>query len=332
MKQPLISVIIPIYNEEKYIDQCVAGIVAQTYENIELILVEGGSDDNSAEICDAWLTKWASLRQNGDEGNISSIRVLHVDNKGVSYSRNCGIETATGEYITFVDGDDCLKSDAIQIMYEAMIESDADMSGIDFESFYSHDETLNNTTEIKPTINLCTPKEFLSNNVLDGDTHAWGRLYKRELISGIRFKQGLTVGEDVIFLIEYVLSCRTVCGLNYKGYNYFRNPVGAMSKPFSPSAMDQIKCWEIIRELLGDSPKLRKNMLISVMLTASRIACMDKEHVKAAGEYIDSLQKTLRKYKSREAFGMLSAGYKIKVILFDICPSLYVWLYGINKR
>lgn len=328
MTKPLISVIVPIYNEEKYINRLAASIVSQTYEEVELILVEGGSTDKSANICDSWIEKWKELKP----GN-SSIQVIHIENKGVSYSRNIGIDGAKGEYISFVDGDDWLEPDALSRMYDAIVSDASDMAGCSFVSRYDGADAKapENAEEIKSKINKVASKEFLENNIFAGDVHVWGRLYKKSIVGDLRFIEGLTMGEDMLFLIEYVKKCSYVSCLDYAGYNYFRNPKGTMERPFTPAAMDQVKCWEIVREHLGDSDKLRKNMLISVMLTASRIAVLDEALQKDYAKYIKDLHKTLREYKSKGAIKLLDNGYKIKVGLFDLNPRLYIKLYHNHK-
>lgn len=332
MAKPLVSVIIPVYNEEKYIDRCVESILKQTYESLEIILVNGGSNDGSKVCCDAWKENWSKKRTDYlmERGlsALNPIQVLHIENEGVSVSRNKGIEAASGELITFVDADDWLKEDAIEKMYQAMISSDTDMAGLSFEVMT---DDGNYAKEIKTGINNPMAVHFLQNNALSGDVHVWGRLYKREIIGDLRFRKGLTIGEDMLFLIEYVKKCRAVSCLEYKGYNYFKNSFGTMSKPFTNSAMDQIRCWREARAIIGDSDKLKANMLISIMLTAGRIALLPKAEWKTYSENISELADELKYNKTRGAMKLLDKGYKIKVTLFSINPGLYLKLYSRHK-
>ena len=111
----LISVIIPIYNVEAYLDECIASVIAQTYSNLEIILVDDGSPDNCPQMCDEWAAK------------DSRIRVIHKENGGLSDARNAGIDIATGEYIAFVDSDDWIEPEMYEIMLAALKNENADI-------------------------------------------------------------------------------------------------------------------------------------------------------------------------------------------------------------
>ena len=113
--EPLVSIIVPIYNVEKYLDQCVASLIQQTHHNIEILLIDDGSPDNAPAICDAW--------QHKDE----RVHVLHKTNSGVSASRNAGLHAAKGEYVCFVDGDDWVEPDFVEYMLELQAKRNADI-------------------------------------------------------------------------------------------------------------------------------------------------------------------------------------------------------------
>lgn len=178
--------------------------------------------------------------------------------------------------------------------------------------------------------------EYIDNGILSGDMHVWGKLYKRELIGRQKFKEGLTIGEDMLFVTEYAAKCTKIARISYEGYNYFRNPKGAMGRPFTPSAMDQVRCYREERTLLSKvapdlafGPKLRANMLIGVMLTAGRMALLDKDVRKDEEhrEYTKTLKSTIREYKNREAMKRLDGAYRAKVRIFKAFPGLYMSLY-----
>lgn len=116
IKRDLISVIIPVYNVEQYLDECVASVVAQTHTNLEIILIDDGSQDESGKICDAW------------ERKDSRIKVIHQENQSVSSARNTGIESATAEYIGFVDPDDMILPEFYENLYYAITEKNADVA------------------------------------------------------------------------------------------------------------------------------------------------------------------------------------------------------------
>jgi len=339
MPKPLITVIVPVYNEEKFIDRCVESIVKQTYDNIELILIDGGSIDKSASIVDNWEKDWNKKRIdalkhiNKSIENVNPISVIHTENKGVSASRNIGIDKSHGEYITFIDGDDWIENESIERLFDAMQSESTDMVSLQFVSCYDDNMTSSdNGKEIKTGLNNMMSAFFVSNNIMDGDVHCWGRLYKKELLKDISFREGLSIGEDMLFLIEYVRKCRQITVLEYEGYNYYRNPSGAMTKPFTVAAMDQIRCFREVENLLGLTDKLRKNMLIAIMLTAGRIAVLPTEEWKNYSEQICELSSTLKEYKNASAMKLLDRGYKIKVFLFSLFPKMYLKLYHSHKQ
>lgn len=125
----LISVVVPIYNTEKYLVECVEHILKQTYQNIEIILVDDGSTDNSGEICDAFMMQ--------DE----RVRVFHQENQGAAQAKNMGISVAKGQYITIVDSDDVVKENMIEILYQQVQEKSAD---IVIGNYYNYDESDEN--------------------------------------------------------------------------------------------------------------------------------------------------------------------------------------------
>ena len=127
--EPLISVIVPVYKVEQYLDRCVQSIVDQTYKNLEIILVDDGSPDNCPAMCDAWAEK--------DD----RVQVIHKENGGVSSARNVGLDAVTGSYIAFVDADDWIESDMLEFLLHNIIEFKADISGCTFSKDFSGNET-----------------------------------------------------------------------------------------------------------------------------------------------------------------------------------------------
>jgi len=117
MKQPLVSIIVPVYGVEGYLDTCLTSLVNQMYRNLEILLIDDGSPDRCPELCDAWAKK------------DPRIRVFHTENRGVSHARNVGLDQATGDYIGFVDSDDWVDPDMYEVMVDAMLKGNADVHG-----------------------------------------------------------------------------------------------------------------------------------------------------------------------------------------------------------
>ena len=337
MGNPIISVIIPVYNEEKYIDRCMNSLQMQTYRNLQIILINGGSQDLSPQKCDEWAAHWNMGR------NMGIVEVIHAVNNGVSASRNLGLAHASGEYVTFIDGDDWLEPDAIEKMYRAICDENSDLAGMAFAAKSSEDDIAD--TGENPEVLTLDADTFIKNRLLEGDVHCWGRLYKKSILGRQRFMEGLTIGEDMLFFLEYVLKCHSITCMEYVGYNYFTNPNGAMTRPYTPSAYDQVVCWQKAGKLLekfADSDiddKVKKNVLISIMLTAGRIAVLPNSERKQYtnpkkgenGDTIRRLKGEIKNNKTRNAVKKLSAGYRIKLALFRVSPKLYLALYHSHK-
>lgn len=201
---PLISVIIPVYNTEKYLPDCIKSILRQSYQNLEIILVNDGSKDNSGRVCDEFA--YTDKR----------IVVIHQKNQGVTKARANGVECCTGEYLSFVDSDDYLREDAIETMYSKM------RSDYDLVSFESMD------------VKTLSPKEYaealLKNSV---NWSLCSKLYRRRVFNNnvFRLSRNITAGED--FLTQLILSGELrgkVAYFNDKKYCYRINTDSAMSR------------------------------------------------------------------------------------------------------
>ena len=177
--EPLISVIVPVYRVEQYLGRCVESLLAQTYENIEILLVDDGSPDNCPVMCDDYAARY------------EKIRVFHQENKGLSGARNTGIDNARGEYLAFVDSDDLWSPYFLESLYKALKENDADISQCRWE--YMHGDALKEVYNPDARCECFTGREMLANLYIQTGAYfvvAWNKLYKRELFENIRYPQG----------------------------------------------------------------------------------------------------------------------------------------------
>ena len=203
----MISIVIPIYNTEKHLHSCVDSILAQTFLDFELILINDGSKDASGKICDEYAQKDAR------------IRVFHKENGGVASARNLGIENAIGEWITFVDSDDFMPLDALQYLSENNCE-DLIVGGY---KNHCSGELIVPTNE-KEIIDIFSFKEFLSQNLNTTLFRTpWCKLFKRDIIDrgNLRFDELLVFGEDTVFVTTYLLYCKSIRIVNKYCYNYY---------------------------------------------------------------------------------------------------------------
>lgn len=215
MNQPLISVIVPIYNVEKYLDRCVESIVNQTYMNLEIILVDDGSPDNCPKMCDEWAQK------------DTRIKVIHKENGGLSDARNAGLRIATGEYISFVDSDDWLEISTFEIALEKILVNNCDICSFGVKMVWDNGNKNNLTHSHNETIFENTEdilQGFLSNAIIQT---VWNKIYKRVIIENLEFPVG-KINEDEFWSWKVMVkSNRLVCIDNYL-YNYYQNDLSIM--------------------------------------------------------------------------------------------------------
>ena len=196
MDHPLISVVIPIYNVEYYLNECINSILNQTYNNLEIILVDDGSTDNSGNIAEHYASK--------DQ----RIKLIHKQKGGLSDARNTGIDIANGSFITFVDSDDALCPDTIEYLHNLLVDSDADISCCQ-RIQVNEDSNISitqNRHKPKQSFILSTEKALISQFV---DTVAWGKLYKIELFSNVRYPLG-RLHEDVFTTYKLLAQCKVI--------------------------------------------------------------------------------------------------------------------------
>lgn len=339
--QPLISVIIPVYNGQEYLEKNIKSVWEQTYKNLQLIIVDDGSTDKTPEICKA-----LSLKD-------KRIQIIHMEDLGVSAARNAGIAAAEGDYITFLDADDRLMPHMIEILYETLMQTESDIAGCNFymwdtEEYWSRilaGAEKNKLPMEKQSIKIYTNTEFIEQGILNQDTRCWSKLYKRSCIENVGFRTEFTIGEDMLFLVDLLPLIKKIAVMDYKGYGYFQNCAGAMNRTFKPSYMDQISCWEaaemelLSRDQLEETQKNRireklvSTELISLMLILNKIALLSKKDRKKQFKYIcQCKQKIQEKKQIKGAFVLLDKGYQFKIRLFLMMPRFYLALCHLHGR
>ena len=216
---PAVSVIVPVYKVEKYLDKCVRSILGQTFRDFELLLVDDGSPDKCGEMCDAWAEK------------DSRIRVIHKPNGGLSDARNAGIEQASGSYFAFVDSDDWIKDDMLATLYGLIREADADMACCNFRSV--NEDGSQHWDDAVITPGVWTEEDFwnqfFSSNAQTYCNAAWNKLYKKELFANVRYPVG-RIHEDVYILYSLVSQCARIAATDQIGYYYLFRASGIMNR------------------------------------------------------------------------------------------------------
>lgn len=306
----LISIIIPIYNVEKYLRHCVDSVLNQTYENIEVILVDDGSPDKCGEICDEYAEK--------DE----RIRVIHKENGGLSDARNAGLAIATGEYVAFVDSDDYIEKDMYEKLYEAIRKANADMSICNFKYVGENGIDYFDNSDLPIKDNVLSGKDILLNELFEPKWHywvvAWNKLYKRELFNDIHYPIG-RIHEDEFVIHEILFKCRKVSCISKMLYNYVQRENSIVNQSYNIKRLDYI-----------DAMLNRLDFFLDHDISKTII---NKTIKNCRGEYYKSYQAGLNKEKSsRKRYVELNKHYRKafrKLIRYNYGIKENIFLVGL---
>ena len=243
-----ISVIIPVYKVEDYLDRCVQSVLAQTYEDIEVILVDDGSPDGGGAKCDDYAAR------------DSRVKVIHRENGGLSAARNTGLDAAAGEYILFVDGDDYIAPDMAEKLLAALEDTGADMALCDIKCV---DDGGTVVRELPPfEAGVFGPEEIYRRMTFDDwamrYVTAWNRLYRRALFDGLRFEEG-KLHEDEFLAHRLYDRCEKVAAVSDELYYYVQRGGSIMSAPKSQARFQRYEFFKEkgLRDLTG--PTLRRD-------------------------------------------------------------------------
>lgn len=238
---PDISVIVPVYNVEKYLKRCLDSITNQSFKNLEILVINDGSTDSSAEICDNYALK------------DSRIRVIHKKNGGLSDARNVGIQAATGNYIGFVDSDDFIHKDFYHVLYNTMKNYQCDVVEVGYKEVFENEnvplEEYTIMDEEVSAIKYFEKDKAVINSILDHDlrNYAWNKLYKRELWDNIKFPKG-KLFEDVFTTYQIFNNCTKIVKVEKKLYYYFQRANSIVNSKFSLKKLDH---FEALNEVMG---------------------------------------------------------------------------------
>ena len=250
MTNPLISVIIPVYNVEKYLRQCVDSVLAQTYQNLEIILVDDGSTDQSGQICDEYA------------GEDKRIKVIHQKNSGVSCARNVGLNVSKGEYIAFVDPDDYIFPDMYRTLLEAIVTNSADIALCKYQDVSVDGEVLPTESYIHHDFTYLTYEQWFKDLVMHTGVAGviWNKLFTRRSIGKHRFDTKFVRAEDVNFVLDITQTHYHVTVCSQVFYNYVKRPNSAVCqrkiRHFENEYVVWDKIWHTARKLVNRNPSL----------------------------------------------------------------------------
>ena len=227
----LISVIVPIYKVEKYLDRCIESLVNQTYQNLEIILVDDGSPDNCPQMCDDWAKK------------DSRTKVIHKENGGLSDARNAGMQVATGDLIAYIDSDDWIDTDAFEKMYLTMQSDNSDIVSCGVK-WVAENGTLLHEVTVKQNEALdtaCAMSEIIADGKLK--QHVWNKLYRRRVVEDIPFEKG-KYHEDVFWSYQTIGRANKVSLMAESFYNYVQRSDSIMGENYSVKRLDALDAMQ----------------------------------------------------------------------------------------
>lgn len=225
---PLISVIVPIYNVEKYLARCVDSIANQTYKNLEIILIDDGSPDRCSQMCDNYAKK------------DSRIKVVHKKNGGLSDARNAGMAVATGEYISFIDSDDYVSDDFFECLLDVMNKENSDIAECSVVKFYEDNrfDEFSDDLSVKTYDTQDAMSALIAENPFH--QHVWNKLYKTELVKDIPYAVG-KLNEDEFWTYQIFGRASKVAKLNKTMYYYFQRSSSIMGVGYNIRRLDALE-------------------------------------------------------------------------------------------
>ena len=311
----LISVIVPIYKVEPYLDRCVQSIVEQTYQNLEIILVDDGSPDNCPAMCDAWAAK------------DSRIKVIHKENGGLSDARNAGMDVATGNLISFLDSDDWIEPEFIARLYDAMKKSGAQIAECATDYVDEADKVLRlrNAADISEIGRIEALRRLIQEDGIYQTV--WNKLYRREVIDGIPFAVG-KLHEDEFWTYQVLDRIEKLALVSEPLYHYLQRSGSIIGTGYNIRRLDGLEARCQRMQYLQKYPELATLTRQSLILD-----CM--WHYQSAKSYLtgreqkDALLRIKKMMKNcpgvpvQALTGKMT--HRVWYLMFRIMPNLTVW-------
>lgn len=322
-KTPLISIVVPVYKVEAYLEDCINSILAQTCRNFELILVDDGSPDRSPAICDAYMQRYPF------------IKIVHKTNGGISSARNAGIEAAKGEYITFVDSDDIVSCDMLKTFMEGMQR--AEKADVVLTTKYT--KFSDGTDASFPSLEGCaftlsdgmeaTDQMLFSH----GRWEAWGHLFALRLFSNIRFPETIRYAEDYEAVTKLLLQAATVVTTDASIYGYRVREDSAMAGSAKAMSTDlAIATEHIIQEIVlrTNSKHKRRRLIAGALLEiASRLEYTYRLGTEEkSAEFVEKAKRILLRYRKT----IMLASVPIKRKAYLLLAPYDSFLHRLAKR
>lgn len=231
----LLNIVIPVYNAENYLPQCLESLVNQTYHKKEIILIDDGSSDSSPEICDEYANKHPF------------IHVIHKENSGVSAARNTALDLIRGGYVVFADADDAVDLDAYEVMIKEMEDTDSDVSACNLQNEYGAFQVRKNNFEHGSVSAYSGDEELVKAFFCQIGGWAGNKIYRREVIGDVRFREDISQAEDTLFAWEVMKRAKKVCYINLPFYHYRYMLSSSSHAANTKKLKTAITVWDLIK-------------------------------------------------------------------------------------
>ena len=303
----MISIIVPVYKVEEYLNRCIQSILNQTYKEFELILVDDGSPDHCPELCDEWAKR------------DRRIKVMHKENGGLSDARNAGIEIAVGEFVAFVDSDDWISVSYLELLMRAMQENDCEI--VECETVRTTGKNAMTDTEVTDIGKAVVfrTEEALKLLIQDDCFHqyVWNKLYKRSVIQDILFEKGKT-NEDEFWTYQIFGNAKKICKIDVPLYFYFQRSTSIMGTRYSLKRLDALEAKMQRQKYIEETyPGLKEVALVNLFTSCIYQGQMSLSKLK--GEQF---------YKAREQIDSIVNQIKItKGIMDSMSLSTRIWTF-----
>lgn len=311
-----LSVIVPVYNVEDYLKACIESVINQTYKNLEIILIDDGSTDNSSSICDYY----------ADEYN--NITVIHQENKGVSAARNRGLDIASGELVSFLDSDDTIDEDMYEILISKFINSEIDIVHCSYKRIEDGRETIiGNTGSVFNQDTNMALEYLLSGKMFNASL--CNKIFRKNLFKNIRLNQDLRINEDVLFCYQLFSRSKLSVFIDIAKYNYLvrKNASATNSTDNLIKSFDVVYVCEYMYENSEDNLKwIALNRLINAYFMQYRSL---KENSSSKNELELTKQKICRLLVNRKH---LNKKNRVSAYLLIRVPCVYTFFYYLYSK
>lgn len=294
---PKISIIVPIYNDERNLYKCIDSLLNQSFKDYEIILVDDGSTDASVNICNQY-----------------GIDVYRINHQGSGAARNEGIRHSKGEYIAFVDSDDYIDYRYLEILYNEVVQNNSDLCICDYLTTNEYKPNIFNKQIEKRllTKDECFRMYFRVNQKKDY-YGVWGKLIKKELLVNTRFIEG-KINEDIPFIYEIINKANKIMYVNETLYYYYNNPKGVTSRKFDKEKLDLLYMWDIVygkvKEEHPSYMEICKQCIMRARFTL--LAKMFIDGYDTKNDELNNIHHDLKQYVRKHYFDLLKINMSLK--------------------